>query len=377
LINSSFAVCRQPFLYLALAFVVGILTDKGATPARWIGATVALVAIALAIQFIILGRDRPASVAILATFFAAGILLSNAERASAANSPLKLLSESGFINPDAPVELIGVLVPPEPAPNAYYLDLDVESIKPNADVLQVAGRVRLMARLGDDLAERAFDSLSLEYGTRVRVLTTLEGDRGYNNPGSPDFNELLERRGYQFTGSIKSPLLIERLGDAPVNPVLATLSNLRLRVIRAIDANLRPPVAGTLKAMLVDSRYFLDRETAERLRQSGTFHIISISGMHVAIIAVVLLGGTSRSRRRGRLWVSLVMVVLWAYAVMVALPSGYTRDDDDKHRIVGPLLFGAPFRSIRSRWPPCDARFESGSGDRSRVSTRVLLPSPG
>ena len=341
MINSSFSVCRQPFLYLVLALVAGILADVGATPARWSGAAIAMVAMALSIGFMILGRDRPASVAILVAFFAAGLLLSKIERAGATNSPLKILSESGLIKPEAPVELVGVLArPPEPAPDAYYLEIGVESIRLNAEVLYAAGLVHLMAPLVDDLAKREFDSLSLDYGARVRVLVRLERARNYSNPGSPDFNELLERRGYQLTGSIKSPLLIERLGDAPVNPILAALFSFRLRVIRAIDGNLRPPVSGTLKAMLMDSRYFLDRETAERLREGGTFHIISISGMHVGIIAVVLLGGISRTRRRGRLWVSLVMLVLWAYAVMVGLAPPVTRATTMiSIGLTGPLLF--------------------------------------
>ena len=339
--DSSFSLCRQPFLYFALSLTAGILADIGAMPARWIGATIALIAITLSVGLIIVKRNLWASVAILAAFFAAGGLLSNAERARAANSPLKMLSESGLLTPDSTIELTGILArPPEPAPQVYYLDIDVESIRPNADVLYAPGRARLIAELGDPVAASEFDSLSLEYGTRVRVLARLEAHRGYSNPGSPDFDSLLERRGYQLSGSIKSPMLIERLGDAPVNPVLAALSRLRLRVIRGIDANLKPPVAGTLKAMLVDSRYFLDRETSERLRQSGTFHIISISGMHVGIIAVVLLGGISRTRRRGRLWVGLVMVVLWAYAVMVGLAPPVTRATMMiTIGLIGPLLF--------------------------------------
>jgi competence protein ComEC len=334
-------LCRQPFLYLALSFVAGILADIGATPARWVGTTLSLIAIVISIGSMMVKRDRTASAAILAAFVAAGILLSNAERVRVAHSPLKLLVESGSINPDNAVELIGVLArPPEPAPDVYYLDLDVESIRTNAEPFYAPGRIRLRAEVIEENAKREFDSLSLEYGTRVRVLVILGVHRGYRNPGSPDFNEPLERQGYHLSGSIRSPLLIERLGDAPVNPILVALYSFRLRVIRAIDVNLRPPVAGTLKAMLVDSRYFLDRETAERLREGGTFHIISISGMHVGIIAVVLLGGISRTRRRGRLRVSLVAVVLWAYAVMVGLAPPVTRATMMiTIGLIGPLLF--------------------------------------
>src|SRR6185503_7122736 len=106
---------------------------------------------------------------------------------------------------------------------------------------------------------------------RVRVLVRLERARGYNNPGSPDFNDFLERRGYDLKGVIKSSLLIEPLGQARVNPLLARLYQLRLRMMSAIDRRVEARVAGTLKAMLVGNSYFLDPQASRHYAKARPF----------------------------------------------------------------------------------------------------------
>jgi competence protein ComEC len=117
----------------------------------------------------------------------------------------------------------------------------------------------------------------------------------------------------------------------------------------AIDARFATPVAGTLKAMLVDNRYFLDRQAVERLRESSTFHVVSISGMHVGIIAWVLLGlgdalglvvRHSGLGVRRALQAILTLFVLWCYAVMVGLAPPVTRAASMLSvGLIGPLLF--------------------------------------
>ncbi len=172
------------------------------------------------------------------------------------------------------------------------------------------------------------------------MLVRLERARQYSNPGSPDFNDFLERRGYDLKGVIKSPLLIERLGVASTNRALAVLYHLRVRIMNAIDSNFKPPVAGTLKAMLTGNRYFLDRVTVERLRKSSTFHTLVIAGLHIGIIAWALLGGRSAVSRRKAWRVIACLLVLWAYAVMVGLAAPITRATSMiTIGVIGPMLF--------------------------------------
>jgi competence protein ComEC len=294
-----------------------------------------LVAAALFIK----ARDDAATAALLAAFVAAGLTASSAERASVDQSRLKRLYESGVIQYNDPVEVMGVLVtPPEPAPGACYLDLDAETVRSRGEIFRATGRARLVISLDDNLKTADFARLALGYSSRLRVLVRLERARSYGNPGSPDFNEFLERSGYDLKGTIKSPLLIENLGRAGGNVLLGSLYAFRLSLIKAFDSHFDPVTSGTLKAMIAGNRYYLDAEASERLRQGATFHVLAISGMHVAIIAWVLIGRAHR--RRGPARVLLTGAALWAYALMVGMQPPVMRATlMISAGLLGPLLF--------------------------------------
>src|SRR5215210_4757715 len=154
---------RQPFVYLAFAFAVGILADRWREPLRWIAPAMAVSAIALAIGFFITKKDAASTVALLVSFAAAGAMLSSIDRASVARSRLKQLYDAGIITPDDPVELVGALVlPPEPAPGLYYLDLDAESVRVRDEVTLATGRARLMVSLADAESKSDFERLALD-----------------------------------------------------------------------------------------------------------------------------------------------------------------------------------------------------------------------
>ena len=341
LFRSTLSPRCQPFLYLSAALVGGILFDRWIEPAVALVAAAALVCVVASATLVLAKKDLAATVLILLSFAAAGGLLSLIERTEATASRLQSLYESKVISSDDPVELTGTLAaPPEPAPGMFYLDLASEQLRVRDEVTPVSGHARLAILPSSDEAQTEFARLALDYGSRIRVLVRLERAREYSNPGSPDFNDFLERRGYDLKGVIKSPLLIERFGAASTNRALAALYHLRMRIMNALDSSFKPPVAGTLKAMLTGNRYFLDHVTVERLRESSTFHTLVIAGLHIGIIAWALLGGRSALKRRKAWRVIACLLVLWAYAVMVGLAPPVTRATSMiTIGLIGPLLF--------------------------------------
>jgi ComEC/Rec2-related protein len=351
--DSSYLPRRQPFFYLTTAFITGILADKFFEPAGWLMTMLLVSSLIFSMASILSKKAVTATLALLVGFLASGAWLAQAERKEVKNTRLIRLFEARAITPDEAVELNGLLVaPPEPAPEAYYLDVEAQSLRVFDETVAATGRVRLIVPFYEKASSEAFKQFALDYGSRIRVMVRLERARSYKNPGSVDFNDFLERQGYDLKGTIKSPLLIESLGHRPVSQVLAALYHFRLQMMEAIDGRFQPPVAGTLKAMMFGNRYFLDAETSERLRQSSTFHTLVISGMHVSLIAFALvsfslpfrpqfrreeksklkfsLSFTARpvgksGRRPGRFRLLLAFLVLWAYTVMVGLAPPVTR----------------------------------------------------
>ncbi|MFL6275700.1 MAG: ComEC/Rec2 family competence protein [Blastocatellia bacterium] len=347
--RSALSVSRQPFLYLTAALATGMLLDRWLEAPRWLIAPPALAAMAGAAGLILVKKATQATLALFIGLALAGAWLSLQERQSVEAMRLRLLFAAGVIRAEDPVELIGVLArPPEPAPDAFFLDLEAESLRSQGVTTKALGTVRLFISPGDAVAADEFKQLALDTGARLRVLVRLERANRYSNPGSPDFNDFLERRGYDLKGTIKSPLLIESLGRAKTNRALAWLYRLRIKLMEAIDARFLAPTSGTLKAMLAGNRYFLDAEVSERLRQSATFHTLVIAGLHMGILAWALLRvrwDFWRSRRHAAAGHSVAralaaIILLWAYAAMVGLAPPVVRATSMLTiGIIGPLLF--------------------------------------
>jgi ComEC/Rec2-related protein len=348
--GSSFLPRRQPFFYLVSVFIGGILVEKFFAPARWLMVLLLVLSVLVSLVAISGKKALTVTLALLLGFLAIGALLARAQSQQVENNRLTRLFEAGIITSAEPVELTGILlVPPEPAPDARFFDVEAESIRTVNENVKATGRARLIVAFAEEKSLADYQQLGLDYGSRIRVLVKLEHARSYKNPGSIDFNDFLEQQGYDLKGTIKSPLLIESLGRVPANRFLAALYRFRLRMLDAIDGRFRQPIAGTIKAMIFGNKYFLDAETGERLRQSSTFHTLVISGMHVSLVAFALLAfpvphfrreeksklGVAISvtprligksnRRPGRLRVFLAFIVLWAYTLMVGLAPPVTR----------------------------------------------------
>jgi competence protein ComEC len=347
---SALAVRRQPFLYLAAALVTGILFDRWLEAPRWLVAPAAIAAVALTAGFVFVKKATPAMLTLLVSLVLSGAWLSLQQRESVQPTRLKRLLEMSVIRADDPVELTGVLLaPPEPAPGAFFLDLEAESLRARGATLKATGVARLFISHGDEEAADEFKQLALDTGSRLRVLVRLERARRYSNPGSPDFNEFLERRDYDLKGTIKSPLLIEAIGKVNLNPLRTLLYRLRLRLMQSIEGRFDAEVGGTLKAMLVGNRYFLDAQVSERLRESATFHTLVIAGLHIGILAWALLGvrwdswgrrGKHAPQRRRVARTLAAISVLWAYAVMVGMAPPVVRAAAMLTiGLIGPLIF--------------------------------------
>ncbi|NOT64302.1 MAG: ComEC/Rec2 family competence protein [Acidobacteria bacterium] len=318
---------QQPLVFLALAFIAGLwlASRLTLTPRVWLNAFVIVWCVAL-LCWRMHARDAFITTILLCGFALAGAGLWALHAAQVAPSRVIKLYERGAWRADEPVELIGTLATtPEAAPDRFYLSLNVEQLSSFAQIHTATGAVQIVAPLRDETSKQDYVALQLDYGTRVRMLVMLTTSGGFGNPGAPQFGEMLELRGVDATGWVKSPLLIERLGDAPRNALLWRLYRWRATAIERLIQTNRQPAAGILAASLLGSRYWLDRRAAQTFREGGTFHLLVISGAHVAVIAFVLLWLARRVWRSRVTQYVVVIVLLWAYTVMVGAQPAITR----------------------------------------------------
>ena len=150
--------------------------------------------------------------------------------------------------------------PPEIAPESFYLTLRIERVRLKHTDLSATGVVELLAPVRDRGVRAEYDSLELRHGARIDVMTALERSDNFRNPGVSSFTEFLERKGYDATGVIKSPLLVERLDDERVFLPLYWLYEWRQKLEAEIDARFSSETASVLDAALLGNRYNLARD---------------------------------------------------------------------------------------------------------------------
>lgn len=148
-----------------------------------------------------------------------------------------------------------------------------------ADAMQAAvGRLRLTV-FGDAPTIRAGDRLAFE--SRLRPI------RNFRNPGGFDYRRFMAFKKITATAWARGPQLeIIAVGKSSM-PVLAPI---RGRFQRFIESELSGDSQAVMKALTIGERSGISPSLREVFNRCGIGHLLAISGLHVGIIAVVLMG---------------------------------------------------------------------------------------
>lgn len=151
-------------------------------------------------------------------------------------------------------------------------------------------RIRLQLYAPDDPLRAARVDEIWELPVRLRT------PRGLANPGGGDPERNLFRAGIDAQGYVRGEGA-RRLRAAPGRP---TIADVREQASAAIEA-ISPGVGGRhLRALLVGDRSALTAADWALLATTGTTHLLVVSGLHVGMVAAVVLWLTSISGWRAR-----------------------------------------------------------------------------
>jgi competence protein ComEC len=127
-------------------------------------------------------------------------------------------------------------------------------------------------------------------GARLAMRVSLQRPFGYSTPGSFDYPTHLARQDIWVSGTISTPLHLYRLEQQAtlLHRLRFVPENLRHNLGVAIDRSVPPPLQGIYRALLIGDQSQVDDNTRRLFRDSGCMHILSISGLHFAIIATLL-----------------------------------------------------------------------------------------
>ncbi len=350
---------KQPLVAPLAALAAGIGAARFAE--FTLGETLLSVSL-LAVLALVAVRLRAAAAgaaACLAGFFLTGALLASLPRpGDPADDPLLITRVLDHENADPgdPIRLRGwVREPPEDLGDADRFVLETESIFRDTPV---RGGIRVTV----DRFPGA-PPLQLSYGRRVEFLARLRRLHNFQNPGSFDYVgyrnrqgifasatvrpgvpifALEGRRGWRRAGIVWAARLWARARFEAVaarwmasrGPAMAAQAHSTSGEDSATPAEADPTLEsppnalGILQAMLLGDRDGLDRQTITDFQRTGAYHVLVISGLHIGLLAFVLL------RLLGLLRVPRGI----ASAMTIALAAAYA------------LLVGAGTPVLRSAW---------------------------
>lgn len=118
-------------------------------------------------------------------------------------------------------------------------------------------------------------------GATVRLQAALRRPRGLANPGGYDFERQALVRRLAAVGKV---VAVEASTPAPASSIDAQ----RERLSRGIAASTHAPVvAGVLRALAVGDQAAIPDQAWSVLRDTGTAHLVAISGFHIGLVAGV------------------------------------------------------------------------------------------
>ncbi|MDH3444274.1 MAG: ComEC family competence protein, partial [Deltaproteobacteria bacterium] len=125
------------------------------------------------------------------------------------------------------------------------------------------------------------------YGDRIRFKLTPVIPRDSGNPGGFNYASYLARREIYVAGYLESDRDVE-LVAREARGLRENIENLRRQIRRHIQENFSFANGPLLKALIIGDMGEISKESRAAFTAAGVTHVLSISGLHVAMLGLVV-----------------------------------------------------------------------------------------
>ena len=135
-------------------------------------------------------------------------------------------------------------------------------------------------------------------GDRIRLRARLRTPSGSSNPGGFDYAAYLEHQGIDAVATVSGVEAIEFLESGGASPRWALWNRFdrwRASIRRLALESLSQPALGLYVGVIIGERGYLDLEVRDQFMVTGTVHLLSISGSHLGLVAMITFVAVRRS----------------------------------------------------------------------------------
>ncbi len=224
--------------------------------------------------------------------------------------------------PRAPLVLEGfVAAPVEASAPGWRVLVDVDAVVASENGARLPAAARLLVRWDAAPGTRP----KLLPGDRVRLAGTVRLPRGFANEGAFDRARFLGGRGVDGLCSAAAP------GPVRVDaPVAASARRLAAQARAALSGRIAGATSGDggalVQALVLGDRAGIRPTVDDAFRRAGVTHVLSVSGLHLAAVALLLYTAARRAWLRLTSWPGAAgawpaRVPAEAFAAAIAAPA--------------------------------------------------------
>jgi competence protein ComEC len=197
---------------------------------------------------------------------------------------------------------------------------DIKQSVNNGEAYKTSGT--LLITIKDELAKNLF------YGEELLIPAKYAPVDPPYNPGEFNYKKYLANKNVHYQAFFY-PKQYKIVTAGKGNPVIAYALQLRQNLVNKLKANMQDTTAiAVASTLILGYKVDLSNDVLQAYSKTGTIHILSVSGGHVAIIYFLLGWMLSflNGYKRGRILKAILIIALiWAYALLTGFSPAVCR----------------------------------------------------
>lgn len=202
-------------------------------------------------------------------------------------------------------------------------------------------------RVSERILLNAYGNDRLNLGDKIKFNAVLREPMANTNPKLYNYRLNLAANNIFTTATIMEYSIID-----VTKPKLNVLLNLKIDFINKVeeifDTFLTEENSSIMKSVVLGKYSYLEEEDINKFRNLGITHILSVSGLHIAVITGLLVGSFAFLRINKKVSIILTIVIIWFYAYIIGYPVSALRANIMFTVLLISQLISRPYDSLNS-----------------------------